>query len=83
MDFGTLADLIKLLEVDFAAYDAPGDALKTMKNLKYDNNVRGHPHYPIPITKPDDHGSALAPTSIPTHYIPPHRRVYSKNPIVT
>ena len=45
--------------------------------------VRGHPHYPIPITKPDDHGSAPAPTSIPTHYIPPHRRVYSKNPIVT
>ena len=45
--------------------------------------VRGHPHYPIPITKPDNYGSGAAPTSIPTHYIPPHRRVYSKNPIVT
>ena len=45
--------------------------------------VRGHPRYPIPITKPDNHSSAPALTSIPTHYIPPHRRVYSKNPIVT
>ena len=46
-------------------------------------SVRGHPHYPIPIMKPDNHGSDPALTSIPTHYIPPHRRVYSKNPIVT
>ena len=46
-------------------------------------SVRGHPHYPIPITKPDNHGSAPAPTYILTHYIPPHRQVYSKNPIVT
>ena len=39
MDFGTLADLIKLLEADFATYDAPGDALETMKNLQYDTKT--------------------------------------------
>ena len=33
MDFGTFSDLIKLLEKDFVAYDAPGDALEKMKNL--------------------------------------------------
>ena len=33
MDFRTFAELIKLLEKDFAAYDAPGDALENMKNL--------------------------------------------------
>ena len=44
MDFGTLADLIKLLEVDFAAYDAPGDALETIKNLRYDNKTSIEDH---------------------------------------
>ena len=37
MDFGMLAELIKLLETDFAAYDAPGD--ETMKNLRYDTKT--------------------------------------------
>ena len=36
MDFGTLTELITLLEKDFATYDAPGDALENMKNLQYD-----------------------------------------------
>ena len=36
MDFRTLAELITLLEKDFATYDAPGDALENMKNLQYD-----------------------------------------------
>ena len=44
MDFGTLAELIKLLETDFAAYDAPGDALETMKNLRYDNKTSIEDH---------------------------------------
>ena len=44
MDFGTLAELIKLLEVDFAAYDAPGDALETMKNLRYNNKTSIEDH---------------------------------------
>ena len=35
MDFGTFGELIKLLEKDFAAYNAPGDALENMKNLPY------------------------------------------------
>ena len=39
MDFGTFKDLIKLLEKDFAAYDAPGDALENMKNLRYDSKT--------------------------------------------
>ena len=34
MDFGTFSDLIKLLEKDFTAYDAPGDTLEKMKNLR-------------------------------------------------
>ena len=44
MDFGTLADLIKLLETDFAAYDAPGDTLETMKNLRYDSKTSIEDH---------------------------------------
>ena len=36
MDFGTFGELIKLLEKYFATYDAPGDALENMKNLRYD-----------------------------------------------
>ena len=36
MDFRTFSDLIKELEKDFAAYDAPGIALENMKKLKYD-----------------------------------------------
>ena len=44
MDFGTLAELIKLLEADFAAYDAPGDALETMKNLRYDTKTSIEDH---------------------------------------
>ena len=44
MDFGTLANLIKLLEVDFAAYDAPGDALETMKNLRYNSKASIEDH---------------------------------------
>ena len=36
MDFGMFGELIKLLEKDFAAYDAPGDTLENMKNLRYD-----------------------------------------------
>ena len=44
MDFGTLADLIKLLKADFAAYNTPGDALETMKNLRYDNKTSIEDH---------------------------------------
>ena len=44
MDFSTLAELIKLLEADFAAYDAPGDALETMKNLRYDTKTSIEDH---------------------------------------
>ena len=44
MDFGTLAGLIKLLETDFAAYDAPGDALETMKSLRYNNKASIEDH---------------------------------------
>ena len=44
MDFGTLANLIKLLETYFAAYDAPGDALETMKNLHYDTKASIEDH---------------------------------------
>ena len=36
MDFGTFANLMKLLEKDFATYDAPGDMLEKMKGLHYD-----------------------------------------------
>ena len=35
MDFGTFADFIKLLEKDFAVYDAPGDTLEKIKTLRY------------------------------------------------
>ena len=35
MDFGTFANFLKLLEKDFAAYDAPGDALEKIKTLRY------------------------------------------------
>ena len=33
MDFGTFTNFLKLLEKDFAAYDAPGDALEKIKTL--------------------------------------------------
>ena len=33
MDFGTFREFIKLLEKDFAAYNAPGDTLEKIKNL--------------------------------------------------
>ena len=44
MDFGTFSDLVKKLEEDFAAYDAPGNALENIKNLKYDtkNLIEDH-----------------------------------------
>ena len=44
MDFGTFSELIKLLEKDFAAYDAPGDALENMKNLRYDTKASIEDH---------------------------------------
>ena len=44
MGFGTFGELIKLLEKDFAAYDAPGDALKKMKNLRYDTKASIEDH---------------------------------------
>ena len=44
-------------------------------------SVRGHPPNPVPITKPDNHVSTPAPTSIPTPYIPPHRQVHLKIPL--
>ena len=44
MDFGTLSDLIKKLEEDFAAYDAPGDALENIKNPKYDTKTSIEDH---------------------------------------
>ena len=44
MDFGTFGELIKLLEKDFAAYDTPGDALKKMKNLRYDTKASIEDH---------------------------------------
>ena len=44
MDFRTLAELITLLEKDFAAYDAPGDALENMKNLWYDTKASIEDH---------------------------------------
>ena len=61
----------------------PQQVVSSCHSLEGGVDVRGHPHYPIPIMKPDNHGSTPALTSIPTHYIPPHRQVYSKNPIVT
>ena len=39
MDFGTFSDLVKKLEEYFAAYDAPGDTLENIKNLKYDTKT--------------------------------------------
>ena len=33
MDFGTFANFLKLLEKDFTAYDASGDALEKIKTL--------------------------------------------------
>ena len=44
MDFGTFADFIKLLKKDFAAYDAPGDALEKIKTLQYDqkSSIKDH-----------------------------------------
>ena len=47
MDFGTFGELIKLLEKYFAAYDAPGDALENMKNLRYDDE---HTNVLLPLT---------------------------------
>ena len=44
MDFGTLAELITLLEKDFATYDAPGNALENMKNLQYDTKASIEDH---------------------------------------
>ena len=44
MDFGTFADFIKLLEKDFAAYDAPGDALEKIKTLRYDQKFSIEDH---------------------------------------
>ena len=44
MDFGTLADFIKLLEKDFATYDAPGDALEKIKTLRYDQKFSIEDH---------------------------------------
>ena len=44
MNFGTLGELIKLLEKDFATYDAPGDALENMKNLRYDTKASIEDH---------------------------------------
>ena len=44
MDFRTFGELIKLLEKDFAAYDAPGDALEKMKNLRYDTKASIEDH---------------------------------------
>ena len=44
MDFGTFGELIKLLEKYFAAYDAPGDALENMKNLRYDTKASIEDH---------------------------------------
>ena len=44
MDFGTFGELIKLLEKDFAAYDAPGDTLENMKNLCYDTKASIEDH---------------------------------------
>ena len=44
MDFGTLAELITLLEKDFAAYSTPGDALENMKNLRYDTKTSIEDH---------------------------------------
>ena len=44
MDFRTLAELITLLEKDFAAYNAPGDALENMKNLRYDTKASIEDH---------------------------------------
>ena len=43
--------------------------------------VRGHPPNPVSITKSDNCVSAPALTSIPTPYIPPHRRVHFKIPL--
>ena len=43
--------------------------------------VRGHPPNPVSIMKSDNHVSTPAPTSIPTPYIPPHRRVHFKIPL--
>ena len=45
-------------------------------------DVRGHPPNPVSIMKPDNHVSAPALTSIPTPYIPPHRRVHFKIPLL-
>ena len=58
--------------------EGPAPATSTLADWMVEDGLtfykfRGHPHYPIPIMKPDNHGSAPAPTSIPTHYIPPHR----------
>ena len=44
MDFGTFSDLIKELEKDFAAYDAPGNTLENMKNLQYDTKASIEDH---------------------------------------
>ena len=44
MDFGTLAELINLLEKDFATYDAPGNALENMKNLWYNTKASIEDH---------------------------------------
>ena len=44
MDFGIFGELIKLLEKDFAAYKAPGDALENMKNLWYDTKASIEDH---------------------------------------
>ena len=42
-------------------------------------DVRGHPPNPVSLMKSDN----PAPTSIPTPYVPPHRRVHFKDLIVT
>ena len=44
MDFGTFNNLVKKLEEDFAAYDAPGNILENIKNLKYETKTSIEDH---------------------------------------
>ena len=44
MDFGTFGELIKLLEKYFTAYNAPGDTLENMKNLRFDTKASIEDH---------------------------------------
>ena len=58
----------------------PQQVVSSRHSLEGGVDVRGHPHYSISTTKSDNHVSAPAPTSAPTHYIPPHRRVHFSEP---